>query len=93
MSMVTRKLLTPSALAVALSVGLLAEQARATDEIVVYGTAAAAGIVVDSKAFRSEIDSYIRARNQEFRTTLDEDLKRALAPKLELASNELRARG
>jgi hypothetical protein len=90
--MVTRKLLTPSALAVALSVGLLAERAGATEEIVVYGTVAA-GIEVDGKVFRSEIDSYIRALNLELRSTLDQDLKRTLAPKLELASNELRARG
>jgi hypothetical protein len=43
--------------------------------------------------FRAEIDSYIRTLNNELRITLDQDLKRMPAPKLELASNNAPARG
>jgi len=91
--MVARKLFTPSTLAVGLSVGLLAQHATAAEAVVVLTTPVIAEVTVDGQMFRSEIDSYLRALNQEMRTTLGEDLRRSLAPKIELASNELRARG
>ena len=90
--MVTRNRLTPSALVVGLSVGLLAQQATAAEALVVYKAPAVAKVGVDAQTFRSEIDSYIRVHNEQLRLTLDQDL-RPLAPKIELASNELRARG
>ena len=87
MSMVTHKLLT---VAVAgLSAGLLAQQASATEEMVVYGRASAAGFRVEQSVFRADIENYIRSINAELRITLD----RALAPKLELAGTPTRARG
>ncbi len=42
--------------------------------------------------FRNEIDDYVRELNRQMRTTLNEDLRRELAPKVVLASNELRTR-
>lgn len=88
-----RKITTPATLVVGLSVGLLAQHAMAGEEFPVYRAPAMAAAEVDAQAFRSEIDSYIRALNEQLRTTLDQDLRLNLAPKLELASNELRARG
>jgi hypothetical protein len=89
MSTVTQKLLAP--VVIGLTAGLLAQQASATEEIVVYGSAAAVG--TEQTVIRAEIASYVRSLNAELRTTLDQDLKRSLAPKLELASNTARARG
>jgi regulator of sirC expression with transglutaminase-like and TPR domain len=90
MSTVTRNRLAP--VVAGLIVSLLAQQASATEEIVVYGSAASA-VKVDPAVFRAEIDNYIRTLNSELRTTLDQDLKRMSAPKLELASNRTPARG
>jgi hypothetical protein len=91
MSKVTHKLWTPAV--AGLFASLLAQQALATEEIVVYGPAAAAGFRVEQSVFRADIENYIRAVNAELRITLDQDLKRMLAPKLELASTPTRARG
>ena len=91
MSKVTQKLLAP--VVIGLTAGLLAQQASATEEIVVYGSAAAAGFRVEQSVFRAELDNYIRTLNAELRITLDQDLKRTLTPKLELASNATPARG
>ena len=88
-----RTTLTPSLLAVGLSVSLLANVAAANGALVAYRAPVIADIAVDGRVFRSEIDRYIRSLNEQLRTTLDQDLRRDLAPKLELASNELRARG
>ena len=85
MSTVTRNRLAP--IVAGLFVGLLAQQASATEEIVVYGSTASA-VKVNSAVFRAEIDNYIRTLNTELRTTLDQDLKRMPAPKLELASSK-----
>jgi len=89
MSRVTRNRLAP--VVAALLVGLLAQQASATEEIVVYGSAASAA-KLDPAVFRAEIDSYIRTLSSELRTTLDQDLKRMPAPKLELASSRVPTR-
>lgn len=91
-SMVTRKLITAT-LAVGLSVGLLAEHATGAEGPVLQKAPQLAVPAVDTQLFRSEIDSYVREQNEQMRTTLGEDLRRELAPKIVLASNELRARG
>lgn len=91
--MVTRKLLTSSTLVVGLSVGLLAHNATAAETVMVYTPPVIAPVRVDENMFRNDIDSYVRALGKEMRTTLDQDIRRSLAPKIELASNELRARG
>jgi hypothetical protein len=89
MSKVTRNRL--AGLIAGLSVGLLAQQASATEEIVVYGPASSV-LKIEPAVFRAEIDSYIRTLNSELRTTLDRDLKR-MPTKVELASNTTPVRG
>lgn len=91
MSKVARKLLTP--VVAGLAVGLLAQQARATEEMVVYGSVGTFAVKVDQQLIRAEIDSYIRALNAELRATLDRDPKPLPAPKVELASSATQGRG
>lgn len=88
--MVARKLLTASA--VGLSVGLLAQNATGAETLVVQKAPLVTEYAVDSQLFRNEIDGYVRELNRQLRTTLSEDLRRDLAPKVVLASNELRTR-
>ena len=89
-SMVARKLLTVSA--VGLSVSLLAQHATGAEPRAVQKAPAATELAVDSQLFRSEIESYVRELNRQMRVTLNEDLRRALAPKIVLARNELSTR-
>jgi hypothetical protein len=89
--MVARRLLT--ATAVGLSVSLLAQHATGAEtQVVQKAPPVAELVVVDSQLFRNEIDDYVRELNRQLRTTLNEDLRRELIPKLVLASNELRSR-
>ena len=90
MSMVTRNRLAP--VVAGLFVGLLAQQASATEEIVVYGQASSV-VKIDPAVFRAEIDNYIRTLNSELRTTLDQSQKPTPAPKVELANNTTPVRG
>jgi hypothetical protein len=92
--MITLKLIGPNTgLTGALLVGLLSQQAAATEELVVYGTATTAAVSADHRLFQSEVAQYIRSFNEQLRTSLDQDLKRQLAPKLELASSVIQTRG
>lgn len=91
MSMVTRKRLT--ATVVGLSVGLLAQQATGAEAPLRQRAPLATEFVVDAQLFRNEIEGYVRELNREMRTTLSNDLRRELTPKIVLASNELRTRG
>jgi hypothetical protein len=88
--MVARTLLTVTA--VSLSVGLLAHPATGAEVPVAHKAPAVAEAVVDSQLFRAELDDYVRELNRQLRTTLNEDLRRELATKIVLASNELRTR-
>ena len=89
--MVAQRLLT--ATAVGLSVGLLAQHAAGSEtQTVQKAPLVAEVVVVDSQLFREQIDGYVRELNRQLRTTLNEDLRRSLAPKVIVASNELRAR-
>ena len=89
--MVARKLLTVSA--VGLSVSLLAQHATGAEPREVQKAPAAAElVVVDSQLFRNEIEGYVRELNRQMRATLNEELRRELAPKVVLAVNELRTR-
>jgi hypothetical protein len=88
--MVARKLLTASA--VGLSVSLLAQNATGAETLVVQKAPSVTEYVVDTQLFRDEIDGYVRELNRQLRTTLNQDLRRDLAPKIVLASNELRTR-
>jgi regulator of sirC expression with transglutaminase-like and TPR domain len=90
MSKVTRNRL--AAVLAGLSVGLLAQQASATEEIVVYGSASSVP-KIEPAMFRAEIDNYVRTLNRELRTTLDQSQKAAPAPKVELANNTTPVRG
>ncbi len=87
--MVTRKLLT--AVAVGLSVGLLAQHATGAEAPMVHKAPVAAEFAVDAQLFRNEIEGYVRELNRQMRTTLNEELRRELAGKI-IASNELRTR-
>jgi hypothetical protein len=91
--MVTRKLSMPAVLAVGLSVGLLAQHATATEATPTFKQPVLIDVTVDGRLFRTEIEEYVRSLNKEIRNTLDQELRHSLAPKIELASNELRARG
>ena len=93
LSMVTRKLSTLAALAVGLSVGLLAQYATATEANPTFRSPVLVDVTVDEKLFRTEIEKYVRSLNEEIRSTLGQELRRTLTPKIELASNELHARG
>ena len=88
MSKVTRNRL--ATIVAGLSVSLLAQQASATEEIVVYGSTAAV-FKIQPAVFRADIDNYVRTLNSELRTTLDKN--RAPAPKVELANNTTPVRG
>jgi hypothetical protein len=87
--MVTRKLLT--AVAVGLSVGLLAQHATGAETPIVRKAPVAAEFAVDAQLFRTEIEGYVRELSRQMRTTLNEELRRELAGKV-IASNELRTR-
>ena len=89
--MVTRTLLT--AMAVGLSVGLLAQHATGAEGPVLQKAPLATEFKIDGQMFRNEIDAYVRELNEQLRTTLNQHLRRELAPKIVLTSNELRARG
>ena len=91
--MVTRKLSTPALLAVGLSVGLLAQHATATEANPALKHPVRVEVTVSGQQFRADIENYVRTLNEEIRNTLGQELKRSLTPKIELASNELRARG
>jgi hypothetical protein len=89
--MVARKLLT--ATTVGLAVGLLAQHAAGAEPQVVHkAPPAATELVVDAQLFRNEIDGYVRELNRQMRATLNEELRRTLAPKVVIASNELRTK-
>ena len=89
--MVGRKLLMAVSTA-AVSVALLAHEAAGAEAPVVHKAQVVADIA-DAERFRAEVASFVRAVNEELRTTLNEDLRRELAPKFVLARNELRTRG
>jgi Trm5-related predicted tRNA methylase len=88
--MVARKLLT--VMAVGLSVGLLAQHAKGAESAPVQKAPAVSDLVVDAQLFRNDIEGYVRELNRQMRVTLNEDLRRELAPKVVLAVNELRTR-
>jgi Trm5-related predicted tRNA methylase len=88
--MVARNRLT--ATTVGLFVGLLAQQATAAEPLVEQKAPSAEEFVVDAKLFRNEIDGYVRELNRQMRETLNEELRRELAPKVVLAGDELRTR-
>lgn len=91
--MVTRKPSTAAVLVVGLFVSLLAQHATATEANPTLKSPVLVDITVDEQLFRTEIENYVRSLNKEMRKTLDQELRRSLAPKIELASNELRASG
>ena len=66
----------------ALLVGLLSQQAGATEELVVYGSAATA-VGVDQGMLQADVELYIRSFKLQLQTTLDQQLE----PKIELASS------
>jgi hypothetical protein len=77
---------------------LSAEPARAAEEVVVYGRALPAAIRDEHRLYKSELEQYLRAFNEQLKATLDQDLKRDLAkrdlaPKVEIAARVTPTRG
>jgi hypothetical protein len=89
--MVTRKLMT--ALAAGVTVGLLAQHATGAEAPVVQKLPVTSDVAVDVATFRAETADYLRALNEQLRTTLNEELRRELAPKVVLATYEARTQG
>jgi hypothetical protein len=89
--MVTRKWLVAAVLAVG-PWSVVAQHAAAESEPVAK-VPVIVGAAVDQQVLHSEIDSAIRAFNEQLRKALTEELRHSLPAKLELVSNELRARG
>ena len=87
--MVARKLLTVGT--VGLAVGLLAQHAAGAEPLMVRKAPVATELTVDTQLFRNDIEGYVRELNRQMRVTLNEELRRELAPKV-VASNELRTR-
>lgn len=88
--MVTRNRMTVTA--VGLFVGLLAQHATGAEAPVVQKASAAVELLVDAELFRTEIDSYVRELDRQMRATLNEELRRELGQKIELASDERRTK-
>jgi len=92
--MLTSKLNKPmTALVAGLIAGLMSQTAAATEEVVVYGTAAAEPAQRREAEFQSEIKAYAQSLNEDLKATLDKELKSLPAPKLELALSEIETRG
>jgi hypothetical protein len=92
LNMVTRTWWLAAVLAVG-PASVVAQRATAAESAPIAKAPVVVGVAVDRQTFRSELDGYIRELNVEMRNALSEELKRALPAKLEVASNELRARG
>ncbi len=88
--MVTRNRTT--AAAVTLLVGLLAQHAAGAEAPVELKTAAEPELLVNAQLFRTEIDGYVRELDERMRVALNEELRRELARKIELAVDERRTK-
>lgn len=87
--MVTRNRMTVTA--VGLLVGLLAQHAAGAEAPpVVLKASVDTELLVDAELFRTEIDSYVRELDRQMRATLNEELRRELARKVEIAKDERR---
>lgn len=91
--MFTRTLSVPGFAAAAALMGMFSQQVAATEEIVVYGAEAAALAEAQQALFQTQMDEYVRSLSEQIRTTLQDDVKRLAAPKVELASSESAIRG
>lgn len=81
-----------TATAVTLLVGLLAQHAAGAEAPVVQKAATQVEPLVDAELFRIEIDSYVRELDERMRAALNEELRRELARKIELAIDENRTK-
>lgn len=90
-----QKLIGTAALAGALlAASLGARAAEAVDELVVYGAAPAPAVVGrGQQVYRESAVEYIRSFKQELRAAIAADLKRELAPKVEVAMVAVPTRG
>ena len=91
--MLTRKKLSrTTGLAAGLAVaGLLATEAFATEELVVYGTNLASAS--SAPDLREEMKASVEALNQDLKDALDKDVKRLTRPRLQLALEDVVSRG
>jgi hypothetical protein len=75
------------------AVSVTAQRAIAAESAPVTKAPVVVVVAVDKEVLRTEIQGYIRSLNEQMKTNLSEELQRSLPAKIELASNELRARG
>jgi hypothetical protein len=92
--MTTRKSIGLGALVLAASLGggsiAIAE---AAEEFVVSANAPVKRAAFEPRTFEADVEQYIRAFNEQLRTTISEDLKRQRPPKIEVASRTTPTRG
>jgi len=93
--MLTRKMLTRTTGLAALMVAatLLAEPATASEELVVYGRDTSDLLAANEAALRLAMKEHVHALNQNLREALDKDVKRVMAPSLQLAVLDSVGRG
>jgi len=90
--MVARNWLMAAVLAAA-AAGMTTQRAIAAESAPLAKAPVVVSVAVDKEMLRTEIEGYIRAQNEQIKNSLSEALQRSLPAKIELASNELRARG
>lgn len=74
-----------------LVLGLLACQASATEEIVVYGTMPA--VFTEPAQIKADMHENVEVLNERLKLSIENDLKQLATPKLQLASGETASRG
>jgi hypothetical protein len=90
--MVARNWLMVAVLAAG-AAGMTTQRAIAAESASLAKAPVVVNVAVDREVLRTEIEGYIRALNEQIRNDLTEELQRSLPAKIELASNELHARG
>ena len=91
--MSTRNKLTRKGAALVAAAALWAGTAAATEELVVYGTDTADSVTGTEAELRMQMKEDVRVLNQSLKDTLDKDVKRLEAPRLELALQGSLGRG
>ncbi|HEX6997593.1 MAG TPA: hypothetical protein VF322_05580 [Gammaproteobacteria bacterium] len=91
--MFTKKLISPGiGLVSGLVAGLLSCQVAATEEVVVHGSSPVLAMAAEPEALRGELNESVRAFSEQLKITLENDIKRAIAAPIQLASGETATR-
>jgi hypothetical protein len=83
-----RRYVTRLSMALALAGALMAVEASAMEEIVVYGSGASAAPVVDEAAFRAEMRRYLKGLHDQQKAMLNAELASWLADKERIATTD-----